>query len=90
MSEVVRPYGSVPVQPPHLNIADERKGGDNYWLVALERAIGELPCEEPSAFADITLNEEQKEYLQDYYSLYDSIHEKYCCLLESFGYKPRF
>ena len=71
-----------------LNHAKERDGGDNYWLVALEQAVGDLPCEEPSAFDD--LSEDQKEYLDDYYQLYDQLQENYRCLIESFGYKPRF
>ena len=74
-----------------LNYAKEQKGGDNYWLVALEKAVGDLPCEEPSAFSDLKpLTDDQKEYLDSYHQLYDQLTETYQAVLQSFGFKPRF
>tara|TARA_R110002020_G_scaffold21850_5_gene74055 strand:- start:800 stop:1072 length:273 start_codon:yes stop_codon:yes gene_type:complete len=79
-----------------LNTAKEKDGGDNYWLVALEEGVGILPCEEPSAFTDNPdgtqrpLTHDQKDNLQDYYDLYDQLHQKYRDVLESFGFKPRW
>ena len=74
-----------------LNYAKEQKGGDNYWLVALEQGMGALPCEEPSAFSDERpLSESQKEMLDSYHRIYDVLSDAYRNVLDAFGFKPRY
>ena len=61
---------------------------DNYWLVALEKAYGDLPVVEPHAFEALT--EDQQEILDDYEQAYEVVAGAYTRLLESFGYKAKF
>jgi hypothetical protein len=61
---------------------------DNWWLVCLEKAYGDLPVVEPSAFEELT--DEQKEILDDYEHAYEGVMEAYVKLVTSFRYNPRF
>ena len=83
------PTNGVPTQaePRELDWSDDSQ--DNWWLVALEKAYGDLPVVEPHAFEE-DLTDDQKEILDDYEQAYETVAGAYTRLLESFGYKPKF
>ena len=70
-------------------IIRELEPRDSWWLVALERAVGDLPCREPNAF-DYEINADQQGILDEYEQAYELVMEAYAKLLRSFSYKPRF
>mgnify|MGYP003138811099 FL=1 len=77
----------VTVEPRELDWDPD--GPDNWWLVALEQAYGDLPVVEPSAF-DEPLTDDQKDILDNYEQAYEGVMNAYELLVKSFGYKPKF
>ena len=86
---MVMPTNGVPtqVEPRELDWSDDSK--DNWWLVALEKAYGDLPVVEPHAFCP-DLTEDQQEILDKYEEAYEGVMDAYVQLVKSFGYKPKF
>lgn len=82
------PTNGVPTQaePRELDWSDDSQ--DNWWLVALEKAYGDLPVVEPHAFADLT--DDQTVILDEYEQAYEGVMDAYVKLVKSFGYKPKF
>ena len=82
------PTTGVPTQaePRELDWSDDSQ--DNWWLVALEKAYGDLPVVEPHAFADLT--DDQTVILDEYEQAYEGVMDAYVKLVKSFGYKPKF
>ena len=62
---------------------------DNWWLVALEKAYGDLPVVEPHAFEE-DLTDDQTVILDEYEQAYEGVMDAYVKLVKSFGYKPKF
>ena len=87
---MVMPTNGVPTQaePRELDWTEVHYK-DNWWLIALEKAYGDLPVVEPHAFEE-DLTDDQKEILDDYEQAYETVAGAYTRLLESFGYKPKF
>ena len=85
---MVMPTNGVPTQaePRELDWSDDSQ--DNWWLVALEKAYGDLPVVEPHAFADLT--DDQTVILDEYEQAYEGVMDAYVKLVKSFGYKPKF
>ena len=77
----------VTVETRELDWSDGSK--DNWWLVALEKAYGDLPVVEPHAFEE-PLTEGQKDILDNYEQAYEGVMNAYEQLVKSFGYKPKF
>ena len=85
---MVMPTNGVPTQaePRELDWSDDSQ--DNWWVVALEKAYGDLPVVEPHAFADLT--DDQTVILDEYEQAYEGVMDAYVKLVKSFGYKPKF
>ena len=85
---MVMPTNGVPtqVEPRELDWSKDSK--DNWWLIALEKAYGDLPVVEPHAFEDLT--DDQKEILDEYEQAYEGVMDACVKLVKSFGYKPKF
>ena len=85
---MVMSTNGVPTQaePRELDWSDDSQ--DNWWLVALEKAYGDLPVVEPHAFADLT--DDQTVILDEYEQAYEGVMDAYVKLVKSFGYKPKF
>ena len=83
------PTNGVPTQAEPRELDWTPDSEDNWWLVCLEKAYGDLPVVERHAFED-PLTDDQKEILDNYEQAYEGVMDNYVKLVKSFGYKPRF
>ena len=82
------PTNGVPTQAEPRELDWTPDSEDNWWLVCLEKAYGDLPVVEPHAFADLT--DDQTVILDEYEQAYEGVMDAYVKLVKSFGYKPKF
>ena len=86
---MVMSTNGVPTQAEPRELDWTPDSQDNWWLVALEKAYGELPVVEPHAFEE-DLTDDQTVILDEYEQAYEGMMDAYVKLVKSFGYKPKF